>query len=91
MGLHGSSTTPVILQDVKVPAENLLGEVGKAQDRVQRAQLRAVQAGRDAAAARRAIGEAAHTGTRSSSGSPLRRSAPSHKLGEMASRTRSKA
>ena len=29
MGLHGSSTTPVILQDVKVPAENLLGEVGK--------------------------------------------------------------
>ena len=29
MGLHGSSTTPVILQDVNVPAENLLGEVGK--------------------------------------------------------------
>jgi alkylation response protein AidB-like acyl-CoA dehydrogenase len=29
MGLHGSSTTAVILQDVKVPAENLLGEVGK--------------------------------------------------------------
>ena len=29
MGLHGSSTTPIILQDVKVPAENLLGEVGK--------------------------------------------------------------
>ena len=29
MGLHGSSTTPVILQDVRVPAENLLGEVGK--------------------------------------------------------------
>src|ERR671932_716493 len=29
MGLHGSSTTPVILQDVHVPAENLLGEVGK--------------------------------------------------------------
>ena len=29
MGLHGSSTTPVVLQDVKVPAENLLGEVGK--------------------------------------------------------------
>ena len=29
MGLHGSSTTPVILQDVKVPAENLLGEIGK--------------------------------------------------------------
>ena len=29
MGLHGSSTTAVILQDVKVPAENLLGEIGK--------------------------------------------------------------
>ena len=29
MGLHGSSTTAVILQDVKVPADNLLGEVGK--------------------------------------------------------------
>jgi len=29
MGLHGSSTTPVILQDVNVPAENLLGEIGK--------------------------------------------------------------
>jgi len=29
MGLLGSSTTPVILQDVKVPADNLLGEVGK--------------------------------------------------------------
>src|SRR5205807_9129876 len=29
MGLHGSSTTPLILQDVRVPAENLLGEVGK--------------------------------------------------------------
>ena len=29
MGLHGSSTTPVILQDVKVPADAVLGEVGK--------------------------------------------------------------
>jgi alkylation response protein AidB-like acyl-CoA dehydrogenase len=29
MGLHGSSTTAIILQDVRVPAENLLGEVGK--------------------------------------------------------------
>jgi alkylation response protein AidB-like acyl-CoA dehydrogenase len=26
MGLHGSSTTPLILQDVQVPASNLLGE-----------------------------------------------------------------
>ena len=29
MGLHGSSTTPVILQDVKVPADAVLGEIGK--------------------------------------------------------------
>jgi alkylation response protein AidB-like acyl-CoA dehydrogenase len=29
MGLHGSSTTPILHQDVKVPAENLLGEIGK--------------------------------------------------------------
>jgi alkylation response protein AidB-like acyl-CoA dehydrogenase len=29
MGLFGSSTTPVILQDAKVPAQNLLGELGK--------------------------------------------------------------
>lgn len=29
MGLHGSSTVPVILQDVKVPADAVLGEIGK--------------------------------------------------------------
>src|SRR6185503_150534 len=29
MGLHGSSTTPVILADVPVPAENVLGEIGR--------------------------------------------------------------
>ncbi len=29
MGLHGSSTTPIILQDARVPAENVLGEIGK--------------------------------------------------------------
>ncbi|RPI52509.1 MAG: acyl-CoA dehydrogenase [Acidobacteria bacterium] len=29
MGLHGSSTTPLILQDAAVPASNLLGEIGK--------------------------------------------------------------
>jgi alkylation response protein AidB-like acyl-CoA dehydrogenase len=29
LGLHGSSTTPIILQDARVPAENLLGEIGK--------------------------------------------------------------
>jgi alkylation response protein AidB-like acyl-CoA dehydrogenase len=29
MGLHGSSTTSLILQDAQVPAENVLGEIGK--------------------------------------------------------------
>ena len=29
MGLHGSSTTALIFQDVPVPADNVLGEVGK--------------------------------------------------------------
>ena len=29
MGLHGSSTAPLILQDARVPAENVLGEIGK--------------------------------------------------------------
>ena len=29
MGLHGSSTTPLILQDAKVPAGNVLGDIGK--------------------------------------------------------------
>jgi alkylation response protein AidB-like acyl-CoA dehydrogenase len=29
MGIHGSSTVPVIMQDVEVPVENLLGELGK--------------------------------------------------------------
>jgi alkylation response protein AidB-like acyl-CoA dehydrogenase len=28
MGLHGSSTTPLILQDAKVPAANVLGAIG---------------------------------------------------------------
>jgi alkylation response protein AidB-like acyl-CoA dehydrogenase len=29
MGLHGSSTTALIFQDVKVPADHVLGEIGK--------------------------------------------------------------
>ena len=29
LGLHGSSTTSILLQDVPVPAANLLGEIGK--------------------------------------------------------------
>jgi alkylation response protein AidB-like acyl-CoA dehydrogenase len=29
LGIHGSSTVPIILQDAKVPVENVLGEIGK--------------------------------------------------------------
>ncbi len=29
LGLHGSSTASIVLQDARVPAENVLGEVGK--------------------------------------------------------------
>ncbi len=29
MGIHGSSTRTVVLEDVKVPVENLLGDIGK--------------------------------------------------------------
>jgi alkylation response protein AidB-like acyl-CoA dehydrogenase len=29
MGLHGSSTTSIVLQDAHVPADNVLGEIGK--------------------------------------------------------------
>ena len=29
MGIRGSSTTPIILNDCRVPKENLLGEIGK--------------------------------------------------------------
>lgn len=29
LGLHGSSTTPLLLQDARVPAANVLGEVGR--------------------------------------------------------------
>jgi butyryl-CoA dehydrogenase len=31
MGIRGSSTTPIILNDCRVPRENLLGEIGKGQ------------------------------------------------------------
>ena len=34
MGLHGSSTTPLILQEAVVPAGQLLGEIGKGQSLV---------------------------------------------------------
>jgi len=91
MGLHGSSTTAVILQDVKVPAENLLGEIGKGHKiafnvlNFARLKLGAMCAG----AARGAIGEAArYAASRKQFGQPIASfGAIKHKLGEMAART----
>jgi alkylation response protein AidB-like acyl-CoA dehydrogenase len=91
MGLHGSSTTPVILQDVKVPAENLLGTVGKGHKiafnvlNFARFKLGAMCSG----GAQSAIGEAArYAGTRRQFGQPIASfGAIKHKLGEMIART----
>jgi alkylation response protein AidB-like acyl-CoA dehydrogenase len=91
MGLHGSSTTPVLLQDVRVPAENLLGEVGKGHKiafnvlNFARYKLGAMCAG----AARGAIGEAArYAAERRQFGQPIASfGAIKHKLGEMVART----
>ncbi len=87
MGLHGSSTTPVILQDVKVPAENLLGEVGKGHKiafnvlNFARFKLGAMCSG----GAQVAIGEAAkYAGARKQFGQPIASfGAIKHKIGEM--------
>ena len=54
MGLHGSSTTPLILQDAKVPAgERARRDRQGPQGRVQRPQLRPLQARPRCAAAAR--------------------------------------
>jgi alkylation response protein AidB-like acyl-CoA dehydrogenase len=87
MGLHGSSTTPVILQDVKVPADNLLGEIGKGHKiafnvlNFARFKLGAMCNG----GAQAAIGEAArYAGQRKQFGQPIASfGAIKHKLGEM--------
>jgi alkylation response protein AidB-like acyl-CoA dehydrogenase len=91
MGLHGSSTTPILLQDVKVPAENLLGEIGKGHKiafnvlNFARFKLGAMCGG----AARGAIAEAAkYAAQRKQFGQPIASfGAIKHKLGEMVSRT----
>lgn len=91
MGLHGSSTTPVILQDVHVPAENLLGEIGKGHKiafnvlNFARFKLGGMCNG----AAHAAIGEAArYAGQRKQFGQPIASfGAIKHKLGEMTVRT----
>ena len=87
MGLHGSSTTPVILQDVQVPAENVLGEIGKGHKvafnvlNFGRFKLGAMCSG----GAQGAIGEAAkYAAQRKQFGQPIATfGAIKHKLGEM--------
>src|SRR5215470_8358621 len=91
MGLNGSSTTAVILQDVTVPAENLLGEVGKGH----KVAFNVLNFGRFklggmcAGGCRGAIGEAArYAAQRKQFGQPIASfGAIKHKLGEMIART----
>jgi alkylation response protein AidB-like acyl-CoA dehydrogenase len=90
MGLFGSSTTPVIFQDVKVPADAVLGEIGKGHKvafnvlNFGRFKLGAMCSG----GARAAIGEATkYAATRKQFGVPIATfGAIKFKLGEMVSR-----
>jgi alkylation response protein AidB-like acyl-CoA dehydrogenase len=87
MGLHGSSTTPLILQDAQVPAENVLGEIGKGHKvafnvlNYGRFKLGAMCSG----GARRVIGQAAaYASQRRQFGQPIATfGAVRHKLAEM--------
>jgi alkylation response protein AidB-like acyl-CoA dehydrogenase len=91
MGLQGSSTTPIILQDARVPAENVLGEVGKGH----KVALNTLNFGRFKLGAmctggcRDAIGESAkYAAQRKQFGHPIATfGAIRHKLGEMVART----
>ncbi|MEQ1573290.1 MAG: acyl-CoA dehydrogenase family protein [Vicinamibacterales bacterium] len=91
MGLHGSSTTPIILQDARVPAENVLGEIGKGH----KVALNTLNFGRFKLGAmctggcRAAIAESAvYAAERKQFGQPIAAfGAIRHKLGEMVSRT----
>ena len=90
LGLHGSSTTPILLQDVRVPASNVLGEVGRGHKvafnvlNYGRFKLAAMCSG----GAKLAIAEAAgYAAERRQFGQPISRfGAIRHKLGEMAIR-----
>ncbi len=90
LGLHGSSTTPLILQEVKVPGENLLGEIGRGH----KVALNTLNYGRFKLAAmcsggaKMAIGEAAaYAAARKQFGVPIASfGAIQHKLGEMTAR-----
>jgi alkylation response protein AidB-like acyl-CoA dehydrogenase len=91
MGLHGSSTTPLLLQDAKVPAGNVLGEVGRGH----KVALNTLNYGRFSlgamctGGARAAIGDAArYAAQRKQFGQPIGAfGAIKHKLGEMIART----
>src|SRR5262245_28967745 len=90
MGLHGSSTTPILLQEVRVPAGNVLGEVGKGH----KVALNTLNYGRFSLGAmcsggcRAAIGAAAkYAAQRRQFGQPIASfGAIKHKLGEMTAR-----
>ncbi len=87
MGLHGSSTTPLLLQEAKVPAGNVLGEIGKGHKvafnvlNFGRYKLGAMCSG----GAKNAIGESAkYAATRKQFGQPIANfGAIKFKLGEM--------
>jgi alkylation response protein AidB-like acyl-CoA dehydrogenase len=87
MGLHGSSTTPLLLQDAQVPAANVLGEIGKGHKvafnvlNFGRYKLGAMCSG----GAKNAIGEAAkYAAARKQFGQPIANfGAIKFKLGEM--------
>jgi alkylation response protein AidB-like acyl-CoA dehydrogenase len=90
LGLLGSSTTPLLLQDARVPAANLLGEIGKGHKiafntlNYGRLKLAAMCSG----GARLAIEEAArYAGTRKQFGRPIASfGAIRQKLGDMTAR-----
>jgi alkylation response protein AidB-like acyl-CoA dehydrogenase len=91
MGLHGSSTTPLLLQDVPVPQHNLLGEVGRGH----KVAFNVLNFGRFKLGAmclggcRLAIGESAvYAASRRQFGEPIAHfGAVRQKLGEMTART----
>ena len=90
LGLHGSSTTPLLLQDVRVPASHVLGEVGRGH----KVAFNVLNYGRFKLAAscsggaKLAIAEAAgYAPQRKQFGQPIATfGAIRHKLGEMAVR-----
>jgi alkylation response protein AidB-like acyl-CoA dehydrogenase len=91
MGLHGSSTTPIVLQDARIPAGNVLGAIGKGH----KVALNTLNFGRfklggmGVGGCRAAIGDAArYAKQRRQFGQAIAGfGAIKHKLGEMTART----